>query len=51
MAVEELDPLLETLAILGDSETVRGLVQSDAELACGQEISATELAASLNQRG
>jgi hypothetical protein len=51
MVIGELDPSVETLAILGDSETVRRLVQSDAELACGQEISATELAASLHQRG
>ena len=51
MATGELDPLIETLAILGDSETVRRLVQSDAELALGQEISAAELAASLHQRG
>ena len=49
MVAADLDPLEETLTILGDSETVCRLVQSDAELAQGQEVSAAELAASVRR--
>jgi antitoxin YefM len=50
MTTGDPDPLEETLAILGDSETVRRLLQSDAERDQGQEATATELATSIRQR-
>jgi hypothetical protein len=47
----DIDALAETLTILGDTETVRRLVQCDIELRSGQEVSAADLAAALRKRG
>ena len=51
MAVEDLEQLEETLAILRDPKTMQRLAESDAELARGEEVSAEELAAAMRQRG
>jgi antitoxin YefM len=40
VAVEDLERLEETLAILQDAETMRRLAESDAELARGEEVTA-----------
>jgi len=50
VATEDLEQLEETLAILRDSETVRRLAESDAELARGEEVSAEELADAMRRR-
>jgi antitoxin YefM len=50
VAVEDLEQLEETLAILRDSETLRRLAESDAELARGEEVSADELAETMRNR-
>ena len=50
VATEDLEQLEETLAILRDSDTVRRLAESDAELARGEEVSGEDLAAAMRQR-
>lgn len=50
IAVEDLEALQETLAILADPETMRRLAESDAELACGEVIEGDELAAVMSAR-
>jgi antitoxin YefM len=50
LAIEDLERLEETLAILRDSETVSRLATSDAELARGEAVSAEELAAAMRRR-
>jgi prevent-host-death family protein len=50
IAVEDLEALEETLSVLSDPETVRRLVDSDAELACGEVAGAEELAESMAAR-
>jgi len=50
VAVEDLERLEETLAILRDAETMRRLAESDAELARGQEVTAAELAETIRNR-
>lgn len=50
VAVEDLEQLEETLAILRDAETTRRLIESDAELARGETVSAEELAEAMRQR-
>jgi antitoxin YefM len=50
LAIEDLERLEETLAILRDSETVSRLATSDAELARGESVSAEELAAAMRRR-
>jgi antitoxin YefM len=50
VAVEDLEQLEETLAIMRDSDTLRRLADSDAELARGEEISADELADAMRRR-
>src|SRR2546421_3379369 len=44
VAVEDLERLEETLAIMRDADTMRRLAESDAELARGEEVTAAELA-------
>ncbi|KLL10298.1 prevent-host-death protein [Protofrankia sp. BMG5.30] len=44
VAVEDLERLEETLAILSDPLTMRQLAESDAELARGEIVTAEELA-------
>ena len=50
LAVEDLEALEETLAILSDPETVRRLSASDAELARGETVGSDELAAVMARR-
>ena len=50
VAVEDLEQLEETLAILRDAETMRRLAESDAELARGEAVSAEELAETMRRR-
>ncbi|MGQ0776118.1 MAG: type II toxin-antitoxin system Phd/YefM family antitoxin [Pseudonocardiales bacterium] len=50
IAVEDLEALQETLAILADPETMRRLAESDAELARGEVIEGDELAAVMSAR-
>lgn len=51
LAVEDLEALEETLAVLSDSETMRQLAASDAELARGEGETEDELAESMRRRG
>jgi antitoxin YefM len=50
IAVADLEALQETLSVLSDPETLRRLVQSDAELARGEVVGAEELAESMAAR-
>ena len=50
VALEDLERLEETLAILRDADTVSRLASSDAELARGESVSAEELAEVMRQR-
>jgi len=50
VALEDLERLEETLAILRDADTVGRLASSDAELARGESVSAEELAEVMRQR-
>ena len=50
VAVDDLDRLEESLAIMRDADTLRRLAESDAELARGQEVSADELAETIRHR-
>jgi antitoxin YefM len=50
VAVEDLERLEETVAILSDHATMRRLADSDAELARGETVSADELAEAMRQR-
>jgi antitoxin YefM len=50
VAVDDLDQLEESLAIMRDADTLRRLAQSDAELARGEEVSADELAETIRRR-
>jgi antitoxin YefM len=50
VAIEDLERLEETLAILGDAGTIIRLAESDAELARGESVSAAELAETMGRR-
>ncbi len=50
VAVEDLERLEETLAIMRDADTMRRLAESDAELARGEEVTAAELAEAIRNR-
>ena len=50
VAVEDLERLEETLAIMRDADTMRRLAESDAELARGEEVTAAELAETIRHR-
>jgi antitoxin YefM len=50
VAVEDLEQLEETLAILRDTDTLKRLSESDAELARGEHVSADELAEAMRGR-
>lgn len=50
VAVEDLEQLEETVAVLSDPATMRRLADSDAELARGEVVSAEELAEAMRQR-
>jgi antitoxin YefM len=50
VALEDLEQLEETLAILRDADTMARLASSDAELARDESVSAGELAETMRQR-
>ncbi len=50
VSVEDLESLEETIAVLADSQAVQALVQSEAELARGEVVSADELVAAVAAR-
>jgi antitoxin YefM len=50
VALEDLEQLEETLAILRDPDTMARLASSDAELARGESVSSDELAEVMRQR-
>jgi antitoxin YefM len=50
LAVEDLEALEETIAVLSDSEAMRQLVASDAELARGEGESEEQLAEAMRRR-
>lgn len=50
VAIEDLERLEETLAILRDADTMGHLAASDAELARGEAVSAEELAEVMQRR-
>ena len=50
VAIEDLEQLEETVAVLSDPATMRRLAESDAELARGEVVSADELAEAIRQR-
>ena len=50
LSIEDLESLEETIAILSDADTVTALIQSEAELARGETITADELTAAVTAR-
>jgi antitoxin YefM len=50
IAPEDLEALAETLEIMRDAATMKRLAESDAELACGEYVSAEELAETMRRR-
>jgi len=50
LAVEDLESLEETIAVLSDAETMRRLTDSDAELARGEGESEEQLAEAMRWR-
>lgn len=50
VAIEDLERLEETLAVMRESDTMRRLGESDAELARGEEVTAAELAETMRKR-
>jgi len=50
VAVEDLEALEETIVVLSDSEAMRQLAQSDAELARGEGESEADLAEAMRRR-
>jgi prevent-host-death family protein len=50
LAPEDLERLEETIAVLADSDLLRQLAESDADLASGQVETADKLAEAMRQR-
>lgn len=50
LALDDLEGLEETIAVLSDADTVRQLVASDAELARGEEETQDQLTAAMQRR-
>ncbi len=50
VAVDDLESLEETIAILSDADTMRRLAEAEAELARGEGESEEELAAAMRRR-
>lgn len=50
IAIEDLERLEETIAILRDADTMRRLAESDAELARGEIVDASELEQAMRRR-
>jgi len=51
LSPDDLDALEETIAVLSDTDTLRQLAASDAELARGEGESEQSLAAAMRRRG
>jgi len=51
LAVEDLESLQETIAVLSDSEAVRELVLAEEEIARGEGETEERLAAAMRRRG
>jgi prevent-host-death family protein len=50
LAVEDLESLEETLAVLSDTDAVRDLIEAEAEIARGEGESEERLAAAMRRR-
>ena len=50
LAVEDLESLEETIAVLSDADTVRHLIEAEAEIARGEGESEEQLAAAMRRR-
>jgi antitoxin YefM len=50
VAVDDLESLEETIAVLSDNEALRALADADAELAAGAGETETDLRAAMNSR-
>lgn len=50
LAVEDLESLEETIAVLSDADTVRDLIEAEAEIARGEGESEEQLAAAMRRR-
>ncbi len=50
LSVDDLESLEETLAVLSDTEVVRRMTQSEAEIAQGEVVTAAELAQAMAAR-
>jgi prevent-host-death family protein len=50
LAVEDLEALEETIAVLSDAETMKGLAEARDDIAAGRVESASEVAAALARR-
>jgi hypothetical protein len=50
LAVEDVEALEETIAVLSDGDTMRLLAESDAQLARGEGESEEQLAEAMRQR-
>jgi antitoxin YefM len=50
LAVDDLEALEETIAVLSDADTIRQLVDSDAELARGEGETEEQIAEAMNHR-
>jgi antitoxin YefM len=50
LAVDDLESLEETIALLSDSEAMRQLAQAEAEIAAGQGESEEQLAEAMRRR-
>ncbi len=50
VAVDDLEALEETIAVLSDTEALRQITASDAELAAGKGEGVAELTAAMNKR-
>jgi antitoxin YefM len=50
LAVDDLESLEETIAVLSDTDTLQHLIEADAEIACGEGESEEQLAAAMRRR-
>jgi len=50
LAVEDLESLEETIAVLSDTDALRDLIQAEAEIARGEGESAEQLAEAMRRR-
>jgi PHD/YefM family antitoxin component YafN of YafNO toxin-antitoxin module len=50
LAVEDLESLEETIAVLSDADALRDLIEAEAEIARGEGESEDQLAAAMRRR-